>query len=128
MSCQSSYPVPMPLFHGFVRHQFQQRTAFIEVIDRLLQILEGLPVFQGPRELTASSGKENAELTLNTNAFQEFKITVKVKSAHKQSGPCHGSSSRFRYNQALLGVSILMRCDRIADNPSAFRQFSVTVR
>ena len=47
------YPVPVTVFHGFVRHQLQERAAFVEVINFLLQLVECLPLLQSFRQLSA---------------------------------------------------------------------------
>lgn len=58
MCCHIGYSLPVPLLHGFVGHELQERNHFIEVINSLLQVLKSLPVFQGTRQL-ATSGRNN---------------------------------------------------------------------
>ncbi len=45
--------VPVPVFHCFVGHHLQQGAALVEVINLLLQIQEGLPVFEAFWQLAA---------------------------------------------------------------------------
>ena len=54
VSGQLSDAVPVTGLHGLVGHQLQQRTTLVEVIDRLLQVLERLPVLQSSRKFAAS--------------------------------------------------------------------------
>ena len=53
VACELGDAVPVPVLHGAVGHQFQQRTGLVEVIDLLLQVIERLPLFQALGELAA---------------------------------------------------------------------------
>ena len=43
----------MPVLHGLVAHQLEQGADVVEVVDGLLQRVEGRPLLQGLRQLSA---------------------------------------------------------------------------
>lgn len=61
-----SYSLPVARHHSFVSHELQQRTALAEFIDGLLQVQEGLPLLQRPRQLATSFSLKGALV----NAFK----------------------------------------------------------
>lgn len=46
--------LPMTRLHGLVGHEFEERTHVVEVVDGLLEGVEGRPFLQALRELSAS--------------------------------------------------------------------------
>lgn len=54
------YSLPVAHHHSFVSHELQQGTALAEFIDGLLQVQEGLPLFQSPRQLATSFSLKSA--------------------------------------------------------------------
>ena len=44
----------MPILHGLVAHQLEQRADVVEVVDGLLQRVEGRPLFQCLGQLSAT--------------------------------------------------------------------------
>ena len=44
----------MPILHGLVAHQLEQRADVVEVVDGLLQRVEGRPLLQGLGQLSAT--------------------------------------------------------------------------
>ena len=57
-------PLPVAIQHGLVSHHLQQRAGLIEVIDPLLQVIEGLPLFESFREF-ATPANEGSSHTSN---------------------------------------------------------------
>lgn len=55
MASEGSDAIPVTRHHSPVGHHLQERAAFTEVIDLLLQVHEGLPFLKGLGQLSASA-------------------------------------------------------------------------
>lgn len=53
--CDLLYPLPVALLHGLVQHPLQEGTELVEVIDLLLEVVEGLPFLETFGKLPTSS-------------------------------------------------------------------------
>lgn len=49
--------LPMARLHGLIGHEFEERTHVVEVVDGLLEGVEGRPFLQALREFSASVEK-----------------------------------------------------------------------
>lgn len=70
--------LPMTRLHGLVGHEFEERTHVVEVVDGLLEGVEGWPFLQALRELSASveRGKFQMSASWKSSLILIFSLNV----------------------------------------------------